>query len=91
MNNEVKIRQNLDTNFLKIVAIISMFIDHAGEVFFPDSMIIAIIGRIAFPLFAYCIVVGCLYTHDMKKYILRLAIFAVVSQPIYNMAFHPTW
>lgn len=51
----------------------------------------AIIGRIAFTLFAYCLVVGCLYTRDFKKYILRLSIFAVVSQPFFVMAFHPTW
>lgn len=67
-----------------------MAIDHTEKIFFPDSMIMAIIGRIAFPLFAYCVVVGCLYTHDMKKYLLRLAIFGVVSQPFYVLAFHPT-
>lgn len=91
MENTIRIKQNLDTNFLKLIAIISMLIDHVGGVFFPDVMIFGIIGRIAFPLFAYCVVVGCLYTHDIKKYILRLGIFAVISQPFFNMAFHPTW
>lgn len=85
------IRQNLDTNFLKIIAITCMVVDHAGKIFLPNNMLLSIIGRIAFPLFAYCLVVGCLYTRNWKKYILRLSIFAVVSQPFYVMAFHPTW
>lgn len=85
------IRQNLDTNFLKLVAIICMVVDHVGKIFFPDNMVLAIIGRIAFPLFAYCLVVGCLHTRNFKKYILRLSIFAVVSQPFFVMAFHSTW
>jgi hypothetical protein len=91
MESGKKIQQNLDTNFLKLVAIITMVIDHAGTIFFPDNMILGILGRIAFPLFAYCIVVGCLYTRDVKKYILRLAAFAIISQPFFGMAFHPTW
>lgn len=91
METVPNIKQNLDTNFLKLVAISSMLIDHVGKIFFPDNMVLAVIGRIAFPLFAYCIVVGCLYTHNVKKYIFRLTIFAIVSQPLYNMAFHPSW
>lgn len=91
LENAPRISQNLDTNFLKIVAIICMAIDHIGKVFFPDNITMAVIGRIAFPLFAYCLVVGCLYTSNFKRYILRLSIFAIVSQPIFNMAFHPTW
>lgn len=86
-----KIGQNTDTNFLKLIAIICMAVDHVGKVFFPQNIVMGIIGRVAFPLFAYCLVVGCLYTSNFKKYILRLAIFAVVSQPLFNMAFHPTW
>lgn len=81
------IKQNLDTGFLKMIAIISMAADHVAKIFFPDNMVLAIIGRIAFPLFAYCLVVGCLYTHDFKKYILRLIVFALISQPFYVLAF----
>ncbi|WFD08671.1 TraX family protein [Tepidibacter hydrothermalis] len=88
---ERRIASNLDTNFLKIIAIIAMTFDHTGKILFPDVLYFQIIGRIAFPIFAYCIVVGCLYTHDIKKYILRLFIFALISQPIYALANHPTW
>lgn len=85
-----RIKQNLDTNFLKLVAIITMLVDHIGKAFFPNQIIFTIIGRIAFPLFAYCIVVGCLYTSNFTKYLERLGIFAVVSQPFFVAAFHPT-
>lgn len=86
-----RIKQNLDTNFLKLIAIICMVADHVGKIFFPDNMVLAIIGRIAFPLFAYCLVVGCLYTHNIKNYLIRIGIFALISQPVFNIAFHPTW
>jgi hypothetical protein len=84
-----KIRQNTDTDFLKTVAVISMVIDHVGKVFLPDNMVLAILGRIAFPLFAYCIVVGFLYTRNIKKYLIRLLAFGVISQPLYLLALHP--
>lgn len=86
---KARIQANLDTNFLKLIAIICMTFDHVGKVFFPDVLIFQIIGRIAFPIFAYCIVVGCLYTKDLKKYIFRLSMFAIISQPFYILAHYP--
>lgn len=91
MAADVRIKQNLDTNLLKLVAIVSMFIDHASKILQIDSMILAILGRIAFPLFAYCIVVGCIHTRNFNKYIIRLFIFGVISQPLFHLAFQPTW
>lgn len=82
-------KTNLNTSFLKIVACIAMLVDHVGDVFFPQYPIFRWIGRIAFPLFCYCLSVGLLYTHDIKKYLLRLGLFAVISQPFYVLAFHP--
>ena len=61
------IRLNQDTNLLKLVAIITMMIDHMGKMLFPQYPIFRIIGRIAFPLFSYCMAVGCTYTHDFKR------------------------
>lgn len=86
---EPKLKTNLDTDFLKIIAVVTMIIDHVGGAFFPEVHIFRIIGRLAFPLFCYCMTVGLLYTHDVKKYLLRLGVFAVVSQPIYILAFQP--
>ena len=84
-----KLKTNLDTDFLKLIAIISMVIDHVGSAFFPQYPVFRWIGRLAFPIFAYCLTVGLLYTHDIKKYLIRLGIFALVSQPFYIFATHP--
>ena len=86
-----RITNNLDTNFIKMFAIITMLIDHIGKILYPDVLILQTIGRIAFPLFAYCIVVGVLYTSDVKKYVLRLALCGIVSQPFYVLAFDTDW
>ncbi len=83
-----KLQTNLDTNFLKLIAVITMIIDHIGGEFFPDQIIFRLIGRVTFPLFCYCMVVGFLYTSDIKKYLTRIAVFAFVSQPFWIFAFN---
>ena len=84
-----RLKTNLDTDLLKLAAIASMLIDHIGGAFFPEIGLFRWIGRLAFPLFCYCMTVGLLYTRSIKKYLLRLGIFALVSQPFYILAFHP--
>lgn len=84
-----RLQTNLDTDFLKLIAIISMLIDHIGGTFFPEVGVFRWIGRLAFPIFCYCLTVGLLYTHDIKKYLFRLGIFAIISQPCYVLASHP--
>jgi hypothetical protein len=65
---------------LKIIAALTMVIDHVGFIFLnPDTDLYTIsraIGRIAFVLFAYMIAEGFHNTKDLKAYILRLAVFA---------------
>lgn len=85
-----KLKSNLDTDFLKLVAIISMLIDHIGGAFYPQYPVFRWLGRLAFPIFCYCLTVGFLYTHDIKKYFGRLLLFAVISQPIYAWKVDPT-
>ena len=85
---EPKLKTNLDTNFIKVIAILAMTVDHIGGAFFPEYPAFRWIGRIAFPLFCYCMTVGMLYTHDIKKYALRLAAFALISQPFWILAFN---
>lgn len=65
---------------LKIIAILSMVLDHVGYVLFPEVKVFRILGRIAFPLFCFLIVEGKLHTSDWKKYALRLLIFALISE-----------
>ncbi|MEG2859023.1 MAG: TraX family protein [Clostridia bacterium] len=80
------IKLNTDTGFLKIIAILTMFCDHIGAAFFPQLPILRAIGRISFPLFAYCIAVGCVYTKNAGRYALRILLLALISQPIYCFA-----
>lgn len=89
-NTAAKLKTNLDTDFLKLIAIISMLIDHVGGAFFPQYPIFRWIGRLAFPIFCYCLTVGFLYTHDIKRYFGRLILFAVISQPFYALKADPT-
>lgn len=84
-----RLKTNLDTDFLKLIAIISMLIDHVGGAFFPEVGMFRWIGRLAFPIFCYCMTVGLLYTRNVLRYLGRLAVFAIVSQPFYLLAFHP--
>ena len=56
------------------------------ESFFWFQLVIILmrlIGRIAFPIFAYLIVNGFYHTSNKKKYFLRLALFAVISEPFF--------
>lgn len=65
---------------LKIFAVIFMFIDHIGFVFFPSQIIFRIIGRIAFPIFAFQIGIGFKHTKDKRKHIFTMLLFAIISQ-----------
>lgn len=70
---------------LKIIAVISMLSDHLGYVLFNKFTFMNYIGRLAFPIFAFSISEGYHYTKNLKKYFLRLTIFAVISQIPYMM------
>jgi len=77
---------NRDTNLLKLIAMVTMLIDHTGKMFFPQYRIMRIIGRIAFPLYAYCIAVGCVYSKNRMKYLTRILLMGLISQPFYAVA-----
>ena len=75
-----------DTQLLKLIAIISMTIDHVHIAFFPDNNLMAFLGRFAFPIYAYCVAVGSVYTRDRLKYLGRLVFIGLLSQPFYIVA-----
>lgn len=77
---------NRDTNLLKLVAMITMLADHTGKIFFSHYQIMRIIGRIAFPIYAYCIAVGCVYSSNRLKYLTRILLMGLISQPFYAVA-----
>jgi hypothetical protein len=63
---------------LKIIAMLTMVIDHIGVIFFPEQEEWRVIGRIAFPLYAYFIAQGYRYTRDLKTYSSRLLVLALI-------------
>ncbi|MBE7041918.1 MAG: hypothetical protein E7399_00280 [Ruminococcaceae bacterium] len=73
----------LTGNQLKIIALILMTVDHVGQELFPDQLIFRIIGRLAFPIFAYMIAEGCTYTKNKKRYLGLMAGLALVCQLVY--------
>ncbi|WP_102399682.1 TraX family protein [Haloimpatiens massiliensis] len=72
---------------LKLMAIIIMLIDHTGALLFPKVRILRVIGRLAFPIFAYFISEGYIKTSNVKKYQKRLLVFALISQIPFYLAF----
>lgn len=82
---------NTNTGVLKIIALVFMVSDHFGKMLFPGIMEFRLFGRLAFPIYAWCLVVGFHYTRSVPKYILRLLAVGLISQPIYMAALNHTW
>ncbi len=74
-------------NALKIIACISMLVDHIGYILFPEVAFLRYIGRLAMPIFAFFIGEGCLYTRDRKKYFLRLFVLGLICQAVYVLEY----
>lgn len=77
---------------LKLIAIIAMTVDHVGAVFFKNAnvwlyLFMRSVGAITFPIMAYMISQGYIYTRNLKKYKMRLVWFAVLSMIPYAAAF----
>ena len=81
----------LSGNALKIIAALAMVADHVGLMFFPQVRILRIIGRLAYPIFAYMIAQGCAHTGNRTRYFLRVFVLAVVCQVVYFAASGDTY
>lgn len=77
----------LSGNAIKLIACAFMFVDHLGFIFFPSELIYRIIGRLAFPLFAFMIGEGAKHTRNKLRYFLTLALFAVAVEGVYFLLF----
>lgn len=73
-------------NQLKILALLAMTVDHIGVVIFPQVTVLRIIGRLAYPIFAYMIAEGCFYTHDKKRYLGGIVALGAACQLVYFFA-----
>lgn len=85
--------KKFNSNHLKLIAIVAMTIDHIADLFYPGlpnnviSNILHVIGRLTAPIMFFFICEGFFYTKDLKKYITRLFIFALISHFAYCFAF----
>ena len=77
---------NTATTWLKIIALVFMFIDHAGKMLFPNIPEMRMLGRIAFPIYVWCMIVGFWRTRSVLKYLLRILLVGALSQPLYVLA-----
>lgn len=111
-------RKGISGSTLKMIAIITMLIDHIGAAILARLLIVQgvqeidttsadaisqwlavngnlymiytatrTIGRIAFPIFCFLLVEGFMHTHDVKKYAVRLGLFALISEIPFDLAF----
>ena len=79
-------------DLLKLLALLTMTIDHVGLMLYPQIPALRYVGRLSFPLFAYLLVLGMSSTHDLAKYLRRMLIFAFISQLPYTIANEiPIW
>ena len=85
--------RKLNSNHLKLIAIIAMTIDHFSDLSYPGfpanpiAIFLHIIGRLTAPMMWFFICEGYYYTHNIKKYVLRLLVFAIISHFAYCFAF----
>ncbi len=86
MSTESSKFSGLSGNQLKIIALITMTIDHIGVQLYPQYTILRIIGRLSFPIFAFMIAEGCRYTKNRPRYLLSMAGLALICQLVYLVA-----
>lgn len=81
-------RFGLDGFTLKWIAMLCMLIDHTGAVFFPQYIQMRMVGRLAFPIYCFLLVEGAMHTSDIRKYEIRLFLFALLSEIPFDLAFY---
>lgn len=73
----------LNGNHLKLIAALTMLLDHAGILLFPHVQMFRILGRIAYPIFAFMIAEGCRYTRNKLRYFLMVFGLGAACQLVY--------
>lgn len=87
-------RFNISSFTLHVLAMGLMLCDHMWATLFPAEEWLTCMGRIAYPIFAFMIVEGYTHTHDLRRYMLRILLWACLSEIPFNImyggsAFYP--
>lgn len=101
---EIEKKNGITGSTLKWIAVLSMFIDHCAAVLveagwisglravsYNEYLILRGIGRLAFPIYCFLLVEGMLHTRNVKKYLLRMVVFALISELPFDLAFRRTF
>ena len=85
MRSDGKTGFGLSSFTLHILAMVFMLMDHMWATVVPDNMWLTCVGRLAFPIFAFMLVEGYHRSRSVRKYMLRLLIFAIVSEVPFDL------
>ena len=99
--NQAKNMQ-LSWSQLKLIAYITMLIDHTAHILLQNGIMVTYpqcfpyvkpvmilmrgIGRIAFPIFSFLLVEGLIHTRSRIRYMLRILLLAIISEPVFDYA-----
>lgn len=81
----------LSGNHLKLIAAFSMLLDHMGILLFPQFKVLRVLGRLAYPIFAFMIAEGCRYTRNKLRYFLMIFGLGAACQLAYYFASGDTY
>lgn len=81
----------ISSETLRIIAMVFMILDHLWARIIPGNDWMTYLGRIAFPIFAFLISEGFVHTRNFKKYLIRLFVFALVSEIPFNLFCHSSF
>ena len=71
---------------LKLIACLTMLVDHIGALLMPQYMWMRAIGRLSFPIYCFMLAEGVYYTKNPLKYGLRLFVCMIISEIAFDYA-----
>lgn len=86
----------LSGSVLKLLAVITMFIDHGTLIFstfLPEAVVLILrkVGRLAFPIFCFLAAEGYVHTRNKKRYAWSLLLFALISEVPFDLMLSGSW